>query len=105
MKDIDSLQFDDGRWQLTGPSEILVEEASATKPMNKSPESISLYTMQMNQNHADLPKFVHQHDLNYKMLVMQLEDFWQNAIDHVQSRFTSGICMFCMEYRGGSDSS
>ncbi|KAG8167584.1 hypothetical protein KVR01_003273 [Diaporthe batatas] len=79
-------KFEGGRWQITGPHEILVEEASATKPMDNAPESISLCTMQMNQNHADLPKFAHRHDLNYMNLVMELEGFWHNAIDDVRLR-------------------
>lgn len=98
-KNINFVQFDDGRWQLTGPREILVEEASATKPMDQAPDSISLYTMQMNQNHADLAKFVHRHDLNYRNLVMQLEDFWQNAIIDVRSRLINKIRMFCITFR------
>lgn len=90
------MKCEDGRWQLTGPSEILVEESSATRPMNTAPGGISLFTMQMNQNHADLPKFVHRHDANYKNLVMQLEAFWRNAIDDVRERIISGIRAFCI---------
>lgn len=103
-KKINIVQFDDdGRLQLTGPSEILVEEASATKPMDKAPENMCLYTMQMNQNHADLPKFVHRHDLHYKNLVMQLEDFWQNAVSDVRSRLTNKTRMLCITDRSQSD--
>lgn len=51
--------------------------------------------MQMNKNHADLPKFVHQRDANYKNLVMQLEAFWSNAIDDVRERTIRGICACC----------
>lgn len=72
--------------------------------MDKAPNSISLYTMQMNQNHADLPKFVHRHDLNYKNLVMELEDFWQNAIGDVRLRFISRISMFSITSRGDTSS-
>lgn len=62
--------------------------------MDNAHESISLFTMQMNQNHADLTKFVHWNDLNYKNLVMQLQDFWRNAIDDVRARIVSGIGAF-----------
>lgn len=91
---VNAAQFDEGRWQITGPYEILVEEPSATKPMDNVPDGISLCTMQMNQNHADLPKFAHRHDINYKNLIMELEDFWLNAIGDVRSRFIDATSMF-----------
>lgn len=68
--------------------------------MDNAPESISLYTRQMNRNHADLPKFENRHDLNYKNLAMELERFWRNAIDDVRLRITDRRSIIYVIYKG-----
>ncbi|KAJ4424019.1 hypothetical protein N0V82_001266 [Gnomoniopsis sp. IMI 355080] len=77
----------EGRWQLRGDPEILVEQDSATKPVDIASEALSLFAVQMNRTHSDLPKFSQRHDTDYKNLKGHLEAFRVTAFVDVHARF------------------
>lgn len=75
----------DGKWEMIGPSEVLVDITSATQGRSLW-ESEPYFVQAINKNHQEMVKYS-RGDEYYHLIKGRLEDVFEKAISTIHQRF------------------